>query len=143
MFPISILFGEYAEGLRAASASPIRVNITADITARITYNRLPGIAAFLNGALPNAIAARGAVMVAERARELVPVDDGELRDAIHIEKEGHGSFSVVAGDPNVFYGHIVEHGGVSTPPQPFLVPALEMSTGEIVADARSMMAGAL
>lgn len=65
-----------------------------------------------------------AEQIAEGARERVPVDSGALRDAIHVDVDGM-EVSVVAGDDDAFYGHIVEHGGVHTPAHPFLIPAYE------------------
>lgn len=72
----------------------------------------------------------GVIESAERivlgAKERVPVDSGELRDAIHVEADRDAkSVSVVAGDGDTFYGHIVENGSVKTGPRPFLVPAYE------------------
>lgn len=62
--------------------------------------------------------------IAESAQSKVPVESGDLRDAIHVEKQG-SDYSVVAGNENVFYGHLVEHGTTHSPPRPFLVPAAE------------------
>jgi HK97 gp10 family phage protein len=59
-----------------------------------------------------------------QAKERVPVDTGDLRAAIHVEDIDDG-YAVVAGNHDVYYGHIVEHGSVKTPARPFLEPALE------------------
>jgi HK97 gp10 family phage protein len=93
-------------------------------------SRLPRIAAKL-AVEADAIARAGAEMVSVRAKARVPVRTGSLRDAIHIDHVGPGEYEVVAGNSNVFYGHIVEHGGVRSPAHPFLTPA-EESRGEIV-----------
>lgn len=86
-------------------------------------SRIPQIIAELDDKLRE-----GVVDVAERiadgAKERVSVDTGALRDAIHVEADEE-SVRVVAGDGDVFYGHIIEAGGVNTPPHPFLVPAFE------------------
>lgn len=97
----------------------------------------------------------GVVEIAERivegARERVPdappLSEG-LIEAIHVEtgtdlvksteagfshsalsvtaeELSAGAVAVVAGDHDHFYGHIIENGGVHTPPRPFLVPAFE------------------
>lgn len=59
------------------------------------------------------------------AKGRAPVNTGALRDAIHVEKRGEGSYAVVAGDGDVFYGHLVEGGTTKAPAHPFLVPAAE------------------
>jgi HK97 gp10 family phage protein len=68
-----------------------------------------------------------AEVVQEAAQERVPVDDGDLYEAIHVERVGVGEYSVVAGNDDVFYGHIVEHGSTHSPAHPFMVPAAEAS----------------
>lgn len=92
-------------------------------------SRIPRITIELEGHLEAAVKA-AAALVAARARDRVPVNTGRLRDAIHVE-EGASEATVVAGDTEAFYGHIVEHGGAHTPPHPFMVPAAEESRGEI------------
>lgn len=72
-----------------------------------------------------------AEVVAQGARRRVAVDTGELRSKIHVRRSGTGEFSVVAGDRDTFYGHLVEHGTTHSPAQPFMVPAAE--------DARSVV----
>jgi HK97 gp10 family phage protein len=96
-------------------------------------SRLPRIAAELRPQVDEAIAT-AAVIVRDYAKARVPVETGRLHDAIHVERTGSGDYAVVAGDrkTNVFYGHIVEHGGVHHAAQPFLVPALEDSRKEIL-----------
>jgi HK97 gp10 family phage protein len=73
----------------------------------------------------------GAELVTADAKARVPVRSGTLRDKIHAEKETEGTY-VVAGDDDVWYGHLVEHGTSHSAPRPFLVPALEENRGEIV-----------
>lgn len=92
--------------------------------------RLPQITADLAVKL-DAAALAAAERIKQAAKDNVPVATGRLRDAIHVEHDGDG-YMVVAGDNETFYGHIVEHGGVHTPPRPFLVPALENNRGEIL-----------
>lgn len=65
------------------------------------------------------------------AKGRAPVNTGALRDAIHVEKRGEGSYSVVAGDSDVFYGHLVEHGTTKAPAHPFLIPAAEAERNHI------------
>jgi HK97 gp10 family phage protein len=95
-------------------------------------SRIPRVAALLP--IRAAEAARlGAELVERRAKDRVPVRSGALRDAIHVEATGLGEFTVVAGDDeDVFYGHIVEHGGARTSAQPFLIPAGEETRKDLV-----------
>lgn len=95
-------------------------------------SRLPRIAAEL-AVRTDAAAAEAAVVIARHAKERVPVDTGRLRDAIHTERVGTGEHAVIAGDREVFYGHLVEHGGAHTPPRPFLIPAVDEARGELAA----------
>lgn len=87
----------------------------------------------------DAVAREGAAMVESGAKERVSVRTGKLRDAIHIERKAAGEYDVVAGDSEAFYGHIVEHGSVHTPPRPFLVPAGEEAKREIRARAATRL----
>jgi HK97 gp10 family phage protein len=93
------------------------------ITKTTLISRIPAIVADLPSTVKDALE-ESADAIAEGAKSRVPVDTGDLRDAIHVEEIENG-FSVVAGDDDVFYGHIVENGGVNTPPRPFLIPAFE------------------
>lgn len=76
----------------------------------------------------------GAELIAEAAKERVPVDESaqtHLRDAIHV-KETEDGVLVVAGDKTHWYGHLVEHGTSHSAPHPFLIPALEQEQGRVV-----------
>lgn len=103
-------------------------------------SRLPQIAADL-GMRMDAVAREGAELIADEARDRVPVDTGRLQDAIHVERIHLGEYAVVAGDNEAFYGHIVEHGGAFTPARPFLVPALEDNRAQIIALASLELRG--
>jgi HK97 gp10 family phage protein len=98
-------------------------------------SKLPLIAAEIPVKL-DATAAAGAEMIAAAAQDRVPVRTGALRDAIHVERTGVAEYEVIAGNAQVFYGHIVEHGGAYTPARPFMTPALEASKPEILKAAR-------
>lgn len=97
----------------------------------ILRSRLPQIALSLDPRTRAAMAI-GAAGVAQEAKARVPVETGTLRDAIHVEPDGDG-WSVIAGNNEAFYGHIIENGSVRTPPHPFLVPALESQKAAIEA----------
>jgi HK97 gp10 family phage protein len=101
-------------------------------------SNIPAISAGLAVKVDAATAA-AAKQIAEDAKSRVPVLSGRLRDAIHTERVGPAAYAVVAGRGDVFYGHIVEHGGAHTPARPFLLPALE----ERRADAIGMISRAL
>lgn len=95
-------------------------------------SRFPQIIAELP-VLMDMVARGAAELVEQRAKERVPVGTGRLRDAIHTERQDLGEYAVIAGDRKAFYGHIVEHGGVHTPAQPFLVPAADDVRPEVQA----------
>ena len=93
-------------------------------------SRIPQIIAAMPAQVTTAVHA-GGEMIAEDARMRVPVDEGDLQDAIHVRKaelEAH----VVAGNSEIYYGHMVEFGARSGPIQPFLVPAKEAREGDVV-----------
>ncbi len=76
----------------------------------------------------------GADLVLESAKAKVPYDEHtkhHVRDALHTEETEDGVL-VVAGDHDVFYAHMVEHGTTHSPPHPFLVPALEENGAAII-----------
>jgi HK97 gp10 family phage protein len=102
-------------------------------------SRLPQIAAEL-GIKMRAAENAAAQVVAQRARDRAPVATGKLRDAIHVENDPDGAL-VVAGNDDVFYGTMVEHGTARNPPHPFLVPAAEESRGEVQKLARALLRG--
>lgn len=106
---------------------------------RVGYkSRIPKIAAELGPTL-DAVAKAGAERVEQGAKSRVPVATGKLRNAIHTEREGVGEYAVIAGDGDVFYGHIVEHGGAHTAARPFLIPAAEEARAEYVAAAKAAL----
>jgi HK97 gp10 family phage protein len=100
-------------------------------------SKLPDIADHLRSEVSRAVK-EAAQAVADEAKARVPVDEGDLRDAIHIERREAGAYAVVAGNEDVYWGHYVEHGtqasegrNFSTGPRPFLVPALELERTRI------------
>jgi HK97 gp10 family phage protein len=98
-------------------------------------SRLSQIAAEIPVAA-DAVIEANAELLKVKAKERVPVGPGEvhLRDHIHTERgDSPGEWYVVAGDGEVFYGHIVEHGSVHSAPHPFLIPAAEEVRAEIQA----------
>ena len=59
--------------------------------------------------------------VAERAREMAPVDTGNLRASIRVERDGNNHAVVT----DVSYAPFLEFGTSRAPAQPFLGPAAE------------------
>lgn len=103
-------------------------------------SRIPRITAEL-AVRADAAAKAGAERVEREAKSRVPVSTGRLRDAIHTERDRAGEYKVLAGSGEVFYGHILEHGGVHTPPRPFMVPAAEAVRSELEQIGRAIMRG--
>jgi HK97 gp10 family phage protein len=93
-------------------------------------SRLPQIAVELAARL-DVVSKTLADVIEDRAKERVPVDEGDLQRAIHVERQGVGEHMVIAGDEDVFYGHIVEHGPAHGSARPFLTPALEQTRAEV------------
>lgn len=101
----------------------------------ILASRIPEIIAELPLVIDKAAEA-GAELVAADAKTKVNrgPDPYHIADDIHVEREDEGEYSVVAGNPeHTYYGHILEHGSVKMSPRPFLVPALEEKTPEVIA----------
>lgn len=98
------------------------------------FSRIPAITASLDPRVDVAIG-QGAELIAESAKARVPdappIGEG-LVAAIHTEHEDTSTYSVVAGDSDVFYGHMVEHGTSHSAPHPFLVPAAEEQKDHVV-----------
>jgi HK97 gp10 family phage protein len=94
-------------------------------------SRLPEIAAELRPKAGAAVKA-GAELIAADARARVHVRSGELQNRIHVERRAGAEYSVVAGDEEAFYGHILEGGSDIAPPYPFLTPAFEENQDEVV-----------
>jgi len=78
-------------------------------------------------------------IVAERARSLVPVRSGNLRDSIAVADEGQsgvlsqGGVEVFVGpQADGFYGHFVEFGTVNMAAEPFMRPAFDATRDEVM-----------
>lgn len=109
----------------------------------MTYSsRLPAIAAELAVKL-DAVAKLAAEEVAADARNNVNVGapDVHIKDHITVDHEGIGEYAVVAGNKDVFYGHILEHGSVHAGPHPFLLPAAESVAPNVDTLAKRALAG--
>lgn len=91
---------------------------------RITNDQIANIRGRLRPAA-QAIARDVASAAAERAREIVPVQTGRLRDSIGVEETSKGA----AVFSDVSYAPIVEFGGHGRPPKPFMGQAAEDTAG--------------
>ncbi len=78
-------------------------------------------------------ASQTAMNAAAIARQLVPVDTGQLKASIYVEQTGETRFAVGASAP---YAIFVENGTVHSPSQPFLKPALEFARKDFEAALR-------
>jgi len=101
-------------------------------------SKLDGIAKDLRREVSKAVK-DGANVVVEAARDKAPIEDGDLRDSIQVERADAAKYRVYAdansgdGEWVNYYAQWVEFGSVHNPtPRPFLIPALEESKEEIV-----------
>jgi HK97 gp10 family phage protein len=81
--------------------------------------------------------ARAGELVADKARQNVPVKSGKLKASIRVTRlkgDPKQNIRVYAGSRQkggAFYAHMVEYGTVKMPAKPFLRPALNSSKSEI------------
>lgn len=76
----------------------------------------------------------GALQVRERARQLVPVDSGDLKRSIKARKPKGTKRGEIRREVGAteYYAHFVESGTKKIKAQPFLKPALDETTPKIV-----------
>lgn len=78
-----------------------------------------------------------ASLVAARARMLVPVKSGKLRETVRVVRltgDPKLNVRVYAGNRikgGAFYAHMVEYGTMKMPAKPFLRPALQEVKGRV------------
>lgn len=103
------------------------------ISSRLTVNnRIKAKTALIRAALAAAVDDAG-LAVAERARELAPVETGELRDSIHYDRDLPDGGTVRADAP---YAAYVELGTVHMAAEPYLTPALMQVTQDFASVAK-------
>lgn len=71
---------------------------------------------------------------AENARDLAPVDSGELKHGIAVRKYGRAEGAVISAAP---HSVMVEYGTSRMPPQPFMLPAAQDARGKFMESART------
>jgi HK97 gp10 family phage protein len=103
-------------------------------------SRIPQITIELAAKVDAALKA-GAEAVERDAKARAPVNTGKLRAAIHTDRQGPGEYAVVAGDDDVFYGHLVEFGTTYTPAHPFMIPAAEAKRQAVAASVAAALKG--
>jgi HK97 gp10 family phage protein len=93
---------------------------------RVTKNNIPNVIRYIRASeelLPKALADD----VAEKARALVPVQFGFLKNSIGVSRTGAGEYQVHArsteGGADRDYAHFVEYGTRKMAAQPFMTPA--------------------
>ncbi|AHE55908.1 HK97-gp10 family putative phage morphogenesis protein [Sphingomonas sanxanigenens] len=99
-------------------------------------------------------------IIAELARDLVPVDTGDLRGSITVSDtivgyDGQGltlglggTVTVYIGPqrnskPDGWYGHLVEYGTIKMAAQPFMRPAFDSTKGQVQSRIRNDLAAAI
>jgi len=71
----------------------------------------------------------GSNIYAEEMRRTVAVDTGELRDSIHVEQQGDGVAVLI----DAGHAGFVEFGTVFQSAQPFIRPAMDNKSDEVLA----------
>lgn len=87
---------------------------------------------------------RGANLIADLARQLVPVDTGALQASIRVEDGATPtSRTIVAGGGAVDYAAFVEYGTANSPAQPYMTPAKEQIdvATEVAAEVSKLIKG--
>jgi HK97 gp10 family phage protein len=75
---------------------------------------------------------------ADKARAIVPVDTGALRDSIRAEMTGQTEGRLSAGGGGVDYAVYVHEGTSRMSARPFLAQAMDHQRGEFESDMRSI-----
>jgi HK97 gp10 family phage protein len=87
--------------------------------------------------------------IAEDARRLAPVDEGDLRDSIGVstklsrrqrgqhQKDGPDDVEIFAGAGPHPQAHLQEFGSEHHPPQPFMRPAWEAGKDKLLEDVKA------
>jgi HK97 gp10 family phage protein len=102
----------------------------------VTFNRFPEIAA----ALPEktkVVVAKTARDIEADAKNVVPVDTGNLKNSIDVEFENDGLTAIVA--PHTEYAVLVEFGTRRMSAQPFMTPAAERNRPAFIAAMKQML----
>ena len=102
----------------------------------VTFNRFPEIAA----ALPEktkVVVAKVARDIEADAKNVVPVDTGNLKNSIDVEFENDGLTAIVA--PHTEYAAFVEFGTRRMSAQPYMIPAAERNRPAFIAAMKQML----
>lgn len=85
---------------------------------------------------------QGAEMIADDARNRVPVRSGKLKRSIKARRSEKNEFGAVAGSDE-FYSRFVEFGTQKTTAQPFLFPAFKANRKRVMDNVRRSVKTAL
>jgi HK97 gp10 family phage protein len=91
-------------------------------SVRFAWNR--NLAVQLEAAIEEAMEETGAAMV-RRAREVVPVRTGRLRDSIHAAVEGGSGHRTLVLAADAPYADFIERGTSRHPAKPYIRPAVD------------------
>ena len=75
---------------------------------------------------------------AQLARELAPVDSGELRSGIHVRVRGRHGADVVS---SAAHSAMVEFGTSKMPPRPYMQPAAQAAREDYFSTAKRLIQG--
>lgn len=78
---------------------------------------------------------KGANHMRDAAQAKVPIDEGDLKDSLKVQKQKADNSEEVKltlspSKPKGFHAHFVEFGTVKNPAQPFMRPAFDETKGE-------------
>lgn len=107
--------------------------MTLKVSVKIKQNRLPGISKRVNN-LATDTARESAELTATLAKQMVPVDSGDLKESIRVEQDGDGYVAA----PHTDYDIFVEYGTSDTPAQPYMTPAAERGGNMFLNNSREV-----
>lgn len=92
------------------------------------------------------VVVKAAERAAERIRDRVPIDEGDLLDSITADQratfEGSSVYADAGPDPaanaKAFVGPMIEHGTVKMGPRPFVAPAERETSPEFAAALKAL-----
>jgi HK97 gp10 family phage protein len=103
------------------------------VTIRVNFSGKPDLAALFTK-VDNAIQGAG-IDTQAYAKQACPVDTGRLRSSIQYQKTGLAQCTV---GTNVFYSWYVELGTYKMAARPFLFPAFQRASTNLIAELKAM-----
>jgi HK97 gp10 family phage protein len=108
------------------------------VKLNIVKNDLPKIPQHLRQAVADALT-KAAHVHESLAKQLAPVDTGNLRNSIQVETEANESALKSEVQVNAEYGIYVELGTVHQSSQPFFSPAFEAAAADLKNDLMNVL----